>query len=152
MRIATCHQRAEKSYQKYAWLIFFALGIGALIAAPIQLLGNPPGPPSPERTTGLTLDEIAERVPGMSRYIASTSRQLGNFMLAFGGLLVAIAAVPFRKGERWAWYTVWVVPLLLFIQFINSGRGWQFDLALVPVTLAGLLLPYRKFFPRKQKV
>ena len=26
--------------QKYAWLIFFALGVGALLAAPIMLLVN----------------------------------------------------------------------------------------------------------------
>jgi hypothetical protein len=30
----------------------------------------------------------------------------------------------------------------------SAGLGWQFDLALVPVTIAGLLVPYRKFFPR----
>ncbi|MDP9321497.1 MAG: hypothetical protein M3P16_10440 [Chloroflexota bacterium] len=137
-------------FQKHAWLIFFILGIGAVIAAPIQLAGNPPDPPSAEGTTGLTADEIAERVPGMPRYISSISRQLGNFMLAFGVLLMAISAVPFRRGERWAWFSLWVAPVLLAIQFLNShgGLGWQFDLALVPVTLAGLLVPYRKFFPR----
>ena len=136
--------------QKHAWLIFFASGVGALLAAPIMLLGNPPDPPSPEQATGLTLDEIARRVPGMSSYISSLSRQMGNFMLAMGVMLVAIAVGPFRKGQQWAWYAFLIVPVLVTIQFLNSngGLGWQLDLALVPVTIAGLLLPYRRFFPK----
>ena len=51
-------------FQKHAWLIFFILGIGAVIAAPIQLAGNPPNPPSAEGTTGLTVDEITADARG----------------------------------------------------------------------------------------
>lgn len=109
-----------------------------------------PTHPSPEVTTGLTLDQMAARIPGLLAYISSISRQLGNFMLAMGVLLTGIVAFPYRRGEKWAWYTLWIVPVLLLVQFLNSngGLGWQFDLGLVPVTLAGLLLPYRMFFPR----
>lgn len=145
-----CRRDRLSKFQKHAWLIFFVMGVGALLGAPILLLGNPPDPPSPATVTGLTKNELAERIPGLPRYISSISRQLGNFILAFGVLLVAIAAVPFRKAERWAWYALWVVPVMLLIQFINSdfGLGWWLDLGLVPVTLAGLLLPYRRFFPK----
>jgi hypothetical protein len=132
--------------EDHVWVMFFVLGVGALAAAPIQLLGRPPDPPSPERMTGLTLDEIAGRVPGIAGYVASISRQLGNFMLVSGALMAAIAAIPFRKGERWAWYSLWVAPLLLTIQFLNSsfGSGWWADLGLIPVTIAGLLVSYRR--------
>jgi hypothetical protein len=140
---------------KRAWLIFFLLGIGAAVAAPIGLLGRPPDPPSPEGTTGLTLAEISERIPGMSTYIASIARQLGNFMLATGVLMAAVAAGPFRRGERWAWYSMWTAPVLLTIQFLNSrfGNGWQLDLGLIPVTIAGLVVTYRaSFVARSQSV
>jgi hypothetical protein len=138
---------------KRAWLIFFLLGVGAVAAAPIGLLGRPPDPPSAERTTGLTLTEISERIPGMSTYIGSISRQLGNFMLAMGILMAAIAAGPFRKGERWAWYSMWTAPALLSIQFVNSrfGLGWQIDLGLIPVTIAGLAATYRRNFLQSSK-
>jgi hypothetical protein len=135
---------------KRAWIIFFVLGILTVAAAPIQLLGNPPDPPSPKGFTGLTSDEIAARIPGMADYISSVSRQLGNFMLATGLLMAVVAAVPFRKGERWAWYTMWVAPLLVLIQLINSrgGNGWQFDLGFVIIGAAGLVWPFRRFFPK----
>jgi hypothetical protein len=138
-------------FRRHGWWIFFLLGIGAVLAAPIELLGRPPDPPSAEGITGLSLDEIGERVPGIPRFISSISRQLGNFMLTSGVLMAAIAAIPFRKGERWAWWAMWTAPLLLLIQFVNSnfGSGWWADLGLVPVTLAALLAPYRKFFPKR---
>jgi hypothetical protein len=133
-----------------AWWIFFVLGVLTVISAPIGLLGNPPDPPSPKGFTGLTSEEIAARIPGMSDYISSIARQLGNFMLGFGLLLVAVAAVPFRKGERWAWYAMWAAPLVILIQLLNSrgGNGWQFDLGFVIITSAGLIWPYRRFFPK----
>jgi hypothetical protein len=139
---------------KRAWLIFFALGVGSVLGALFNLQGHPPDPPSPEEMTGLPLDEISARIPGIERYIGSISRQLGNFMLASGLLLCAVAAGPFRRGERWAWSALWSVPLLLAIQFANSrfGRGWQADLSLIPVTIAGLLATYRGTVPRTPRM
>jgi membrane protein insertase Oxa1/YidC/SpoIIIJ len=133
------------------WIIFFILGVLGVATAPILLSGRVPNPPSPETTTGLTFDQIVARVPGIDTYVASISRQLGNFMLVSGVLMALVAAVPFRRGERWAWFGLWTVPLLLLIQFVDSnfGRGWWLDLGLLPVTIAGLLLPYRKFFPKR---
>ena len=138
-------------FEKHGWWIFFLLGIGTLLAAPIQLQGRPPDPPSPEGMTGLSLGEIGERVPGMSVFIGSISRQLGNFMLTAGALMAAIAAKPFRKGERWAWWAMWSAPLLLLLQFINSnfGNGWWADLGLIPLAVAALVAPFRKFFPKR---
>lgn len=139
-------------FQKHGWWIFFLLGVGAVLAAPIQLRGRAPNPPSPEGITGFSLAEIGEHVPGMPGFIASLSRQLGNFMLTSGLLMAAIAAIPFRKGERWAWWAMWSAPLLLLIQFINSnfGSGWWADLGLIPVTLVALIAQFRKFFPKSR--
>jgi len=141
----------EKGYVKYAWIIFFVFGFLTVIAAPINLLGTPPNPPSPETMTGLTLEEMNAQIPGIHSYISSISTQLGNFMLAMGVFLMGIAAVPYRKGEKWAWYTCWILPVLLVIQLANSRRGfgWQADLVGLLVVLAGLVMPYRKFFPKQ---
>ena len=141
----------EKGYVKYAWIIFFVFGFLSVITAPILFTGHPPNPPSPEGMTGLTLEEMNARIPGIRGYISSISRQLGNFMLAMGVLLMGIAAFPYRKGKRWAWYTCWIMPVLLLIQLVNSRGGhlWQVDLASLLVALAGLFMPYRKFFPKQ---
>lgn len=150
----------EKAYERHAWIIFLVFGLGAVFGGLIILSGVVQvDPPSAERTTGLTLDQIAARVPGMDAYVSGLARQLGNFMIAMGVLLTAVAAVPFRRGERWAWYACLIMPVLVFIQLANSfaiydfasgGSLWQLDLASLVVVLAGLLMPYRKFFPKAQ--
>lgn len=144
---------SEKWYVKYAWIIIFVFGLLTVIAAPINLLGKPPNPPSPEGMTGLSLDAIGVKVPGILGYISSISRQLGNFMLATGVLLMSIAAIPYRKGEKWAWYICWILPVLLVIQLVNSrgGFGWQADWVSLAIVLVSLFLPFRKFFPKKQQ-
>jgi len=99
------------------------------------------------------LDEIASRVPGILVYIGGIARQLGNFMLATGVLLAGIAAVPYRRGEKWAWYISWIFPVVLIIQIANSlstgGYLVELDFAFLFVALAGLFMPYRKFFPKR---
>ena len=116
---------AEKAYQKNAWIIIFVFGLLSAISSPIGFLGMPPNPPSPEGTTGLTLNQIAVRIPGIMDFIGSVARQLGNYMLAVGVLIMGIAAVPYRKGEKWAWYLSWIIPVLIVIQLANSNGGYQ---------------------------
>lgn len=142
----------KKKYEGYAWIIIFIFGLLFVIAAPINLLGTPPNPPSPQGTTGLTLSEMDAQLPGLFVYISSISRQLGNFLLTTGVLLMGIAAMPYRKGEKWAWFILWILPLCLIIQLINSqgGSGWQADFVSLVLVLASLFLPYRKFFPKER--
>jgi hypothetical protein len=104
----------------------------------------------------MTLAQMEARIPGLHTFIRGISVQLGNFMLATGVLLTGIAAFPYRSGERWAWAVCRIMPVLLVIQLVNNlatGRFlWQLDLAVVVLVLAGLLLPYRTFFPRPDSV
>jgi hypothetical protein len=142
-----------RSWERNAWWVFLIFGVLVLVAAPINLAGAPPDPPSPQATTGMSLSEMKAKMPGLDVYLDSIARQLGNFMFAAGVLLTAIAAFPYRKGERWAWFAAWTVPVLLVIQLANGlrsgGLGWQADAAFIPVALAGLLVPFRRFFPRR---
>jgi hypothetical protein len=62
--------------------------------------------------------------------------------------------VAIVNREKWAWYTLWLVPILLVSCAIFNAswfHGVNESLGFIPittVTLLGLLLPYRKFFPR----
>lgn len=136
---------------KHAWWIFLVLGALVIASTPIQFSGRAPDPPSAEGFTGLSSEQIAARIPGLREYIGSIAVQLGNYMLGFGVLLMAVAAGPFRKGERWAWFTMWIAPLVVLLQLLNSrgGNGWWADLGVVIVGTAGLIWPYRRFFPKR---
>ena len=114
---------SEKAYEKYAWLIIFVFGLLSVISSPIALLGMPPNPPSPESTTGLTLNQMATRIQGIQNYVSSIARQLGNFMLGMGVLIMGIAAVPFRRGEKKACGRRDLNPGYKLASPILSGNG-----------------------------
>ncbi|HLB68463.1 MAG TPA: hypothetical protein VJN63_08375, partial [Thermoplasmata archaeon] len=68
----------------------------------------------------------------------------------------AICLRSYRRGERWAWYALWVLPLNFVIGLqglvlsLRVGAPPLFvPLLFVIISLLGLLLPYRKFFPKK---
>ena len=60
--------------------------------------------------TGMTIEEIqAEGSAGYAMFDFFT-RANGLSLLALGALLSAILIWPFRRGERWAWWTAWLLP------------------------------------------
>jgi hypothetical protein len=79
---------------------------------------------------------------------------MGLLKTSWSFLVLAITLTGYRKGEKWAWYTLWLVPALLvcnafynvnFLGDVNQMLEW---IPVTSVSLLGLLLPYRKFFPR----
>jgi general stress protein CsbA len=150
----------EKGFAKHVWIVFLTFGLGAVIAGLSIVAGVVQvDPPSAERTTSLTLDQLAARVPGIESYVSGLTRQLGNFMIAMGVLLATIAAIPYRRGDKWAWYACLVMPIVLAVQLANSfaiyhftsgGFLWELDLVSLAVVLAGLFMSYRTFFPKER--
>lgn len=63
----------------------------------------------------------------------------------FGGLL---SVVPYRRRERWAWWTLWFYPLFwavhLFAQ-LPPGTDHVHQIVFIVLSLIGLLLPIRVF-------
>jgi hypothetical protein len=79
---------------------------------------------------------------------------VGVLKTSWSLLVLSIILWPYRKGEKWAWYTLWLVPAVLVGQglwysvFLGDFSEMLPSIAIVTVTLVALLLPYRKFFPR----
>ncbi len=132
--------RSEKVYEKYAWILLFATGIIALIFGSQDLFRpfDPGYVPNPSEAFHI-------RAYGL----AATGLGIFGLAIIFKG---------FRRGEKWAWYALWYYPIfyLSFYGFLQSTGypGIGAGIILLPVfaiiTLLGLFLPIRKFFPRKQ--
>ena len=93
-------------------------------------------------------------LPSLSVYLGLTLRvyptlaALGTALLGLNVLALVVILVPFKRHERWAWYALWMLPLQWLSQFVFFP-----DLAylmLVVLTTVGLVLPYRRFFPREE--
>ncbi len=146
--------RTEKAYEKHAWTLLFAIGIFGLLVSSFEGLGNPLDPGAVRGITGMSWEEIVTSTPGVARFISEVIRMSSLFQLGWSLLGTLIAAIPYRKGESWAWYVSWYTPILFAIiatrLLIFGGIVWPLFILLLIVSLLGLLLPYRKFFPRKQ--
>ncbi len=141
-------------YEKYGWVWYLALGLLWLVVGLNQLF-------TPEvlleddalHITGMSLSELEVSSPETFKLILWLYQGLGNLKISWSLLVIAITLTGYRKGEKWAWYTLWLVPTILvcsaiyniyFMGDINEALQW------VPITflsIIGLLLPYRKFFP-----
>jgi hypothetical protein len=125
--------RKERAYEKYAWVLF----------VPGNILFS---------FLGLTLIFV----------FTQTLVVLGVFKLVSFGVITVVGLRSFRRGKMWAWYALWY-PVAYYIQLIiienlnlspvESFKGRGVDPIVAPflvLSLLGLLLPYRMFFPKKQ--
>jgi hypothetical protein len=149
--------RKEKAYEKYAWLIpfvmglFFLISMAATIISPRILTG---AENAVETLTGTKFSQIAASSLGIANCIYYLITILAIFSAGLGAFIMVVSATAYRKGEVWAWYLIWVVPMLFLLDFANDYRVLGYvdvgSIVIIAILVAGLLLPFRKFFPIKQ--
>jgi hypothetical protein len=143
----------EKAYSKYAWIILVVLGLLELqFALTLAISG-----PAAIDNANLEIQGIAWKEISVTSNEASlidyVARSWGMAEALAAITMIVIAAVPFRKVERWSWYFSWIFPAFYLmtvfrnlavgatsVVIIDSVGGIIFSIA--------LLLPYRKFFPK----
>lgn len=140
---------------RIAWVILFAMGLIPTVAA---IAFAPQGGRGREaivtNLTGLTWDGLLTAVPGIGSFLAEVQRILDTYAIGFGVLVMVVAWVGYRKRERWAWYALWIVPLVLVSIIVNDvlagmpASGFA-GVPLVVLSLLALVLPYRTFFPAR---
>jgi len=145
----------ERGYVKYGWVVYLFLGLLWLVVGLTQVFN--PGELADndaQHITGLSLSELEVKSPEATELVYFLYGALGMLKTSWSFLVLAITLTGFRKGEKWAWFTMWLVPALLVGQgLFNSVLLGDFNemLPWIPITtvsLLGLFLPYRKFFPR----
>lgn len=153
--------RKERAYEKYAWILIFASGI-VLLRETFELLfsGRPPlSDRTIEPIAGMSWSQLFSQSPGIASLITFTTRMGVIFILSFAILAISVSLTGYRRGERWTWYALWILPLsqtfvlALVSSFIGQPAiriGVSTPNVVIVLSLLGLLLPVRKFFPKKQ--
>lgn len=101
-----------KWLEQHAWwgLLFFTLvlvmfGVTDVIVGPAADRGIPLG------LTGLTLEELEAESPAAYRLFDFFTRANGYSLVMMGLLGTAILLYAFRRDQRWAWWTMWILPI-----------------------------------------
>jgi hypothetical protein len=145
----------EKFYEKYAWVILLAAGLLWLMVGIVAVYA-PEGifEGDAQSFTNIPWSELKALSPVAANFVIFIYRQMGLLMISWALFVIAITLTGYRKGEKWAWYIMWSVPAHLVSNalfnsiFIGDISQTLPFIPMTTVTLLGLLLPYRKFFPR----
>jgi|SRR5271170_1908627 hypothetical protein len=150
--------RKEKAYEKYAWVIPFVMGLFFLVSMaatflfPVILTG---AEGAVQSLTGSTFSQLAASSPGVANYVYYLIRILAIFSAGLGAFFAVVSATAYRKGEAWAWYLTWVVPVLFVLDAVDDYYAFRYvdvsSMIIAAILVAGLLLPYRKFFPKRPR-
>jgi len=132
--VVTEEIRLERAYEKYGWVILAVSAVFGIVAAVMTTL-----PPLSWFTHPVIVTAY------------SLMGALGVTWVGFNLFALILTLIPFRKGERWAWFTLWMLPLLWLSQFVLAP-DLSYYLVLAFISTVGLILPYRRFFSRTEKV
>ncbi|MCB0168759.1 MAG: hypothetical protein KDI79_31315 [Anaerolineae bacterium] len=132
---------------RQAWVLLFLVGLGIAYFAYDNIVVIPAlDPADPDRGWAwLTTD------PAVIDYIKDWFRTFGYWVLAIAVLVIVISTTGFRQGQRWAWYSLLYLPVHLGIHMVIWPWAIPILAVLMAMTLAGLLLPFRIFFPSKNR-
>jgi hypothetical protein len=125
--------RVERAYEKYGWVILSVSAVFGIMAAVMTTL-----PP---------LSWFTDPVIIMTYSLMGA---LGVTWVGFNLFALILTLIPFRRGERWAWVTLWMLPLMWLSQFVLAP-DLSYYLVLAIISTVGLILPYRRFFSRAEK-
>jgi len=147
----------EKFYEKYAWVIFLIIGILILTGGIPHMFGTNTDPELVTSIAGQTIAEIKESNPLLFNLYDFYFKGGGLSDIGVAFFLIVISINAYRKGDRWSWFALWFVPVffsLWIIVGLSLPREAQSSLqpplmVFIALSVSGLLLPVRKFFPRK---
>lgn len=147
--------------ERHAWwgLLFMTValvvfGVGDVLVGPAADRGIPLG------LTGMTLEELQAEGPASYWLFDFFTRVNGNSLLLAGLFGTAILLFAFRRDQRWAWWTMWLLPVwavggaaLYLVAGVHADQPPPPPLVSGPifavVSAAILLVSAPRFFPRR---
>lgn len=133
-----------KLLQRYAWIFLFAVGFALLFFAYDNIIVIPAlSPNDPDRGW-----EWLTRDPEVIDYIKFWFRIFGFWVLAMAVQVLVISATGYRKGQKWAYYSMLYLPVHVVIHMFIWPWAVPILAIILLMIIAGLVLPFRQFFPK----
>jgi hypothetical protein len=132
-------RKSVKFWSRNGWkfLLSLVLVIG-LFGIGDVVFGLDADPAIPEGVAGMSPDEIRELSTPLATLVDLQARAGGVHLLMASVLWTAIVVIPYRRRERWAWYTMWTFPawsLAVAVAFLFVER--QPDAPIPPPAVSG---------------
>jgi len=138
--------RREKAYEKYAWVLLL---VSSALFLPTSLYFIVSFFVMPYVSTPGDLSGFLAGSHSIAAWIRGIFRDAAISQLGLGILGITIAAMSYRRGERWAWYVLWYLPIAWLAYIAGQallGRVLVLPSVLLVVSVLGLLLRIRRFW------
>jgi hypothetical protein len=102
---------------------------------------------SNEDLLGMTVVEIQNFNPKVVEYMERYHQLYGVYLLSFALFLSVISLIPYRKGEKWAWYATLVIGGLALLGTLILSKKMvaiTLNMILIILWIAGLALPAKE--------
>jgi hypothetical protein len=107
-------------------------------------------------TSSVTLDDIgAKTSPEVATALRGRRVTAATWALAYGIMLWGVLLVPYRRGERWAWWAILLSIMisqllsLARIPMLDTQQGAAPSAILLGIAVVGLLLGARHVFGKR---
>jgi hypothetical protein len=111
-----------------------------------------------QSVTNMPWTDLKASSPIAANFIIFVYGQMGLLKISWSLFILAVTLTGYRRGEKCAWYIMLLAPILLVsdavfsVLFIGDiNQALQF-IPITAITMLGILLPYRIFFPKKPSV
>jgi hypothetical protein len=145
----------EQRISRVPWFSWIPLAtVGTLMALAALWVALTPAGDQTE-LADRTWDQFAQQDPEVASLYGMDLVILGLLGVGFGLLVAAVSLMPYRHGERWAWFALWLVPITIGAVAVRMladqySAGYVYA-GLAALALVGLLLPMREFLPRRDR-
>ena len=154
--------KTEAFFERHAWkvllgvsLIIGIFGVGDMVGGASDLQNGETV--MMHSLTGTSWNELQTASPNAANLIDMKFRTDGASLATIALLSIAVCLTGFHRGQRWAWYALWAIPVwialtVLFVWSAVKQPGYGTPIPIISgsiffvlrVTL--LALSYRKFF------
>jgi hypothetical protein len=145
-QVIPMNRTAGSFFERHAWKILLGVivviglfGVGDMLNGAADLQNG-------EKVymtgvTGMTWNELQAASPTVARLINTLFRTNGATLTTLALLALSICLTAFRKGERWAWFAMWLLPVWMLLTVFFISRVEKMPGAGVPVpVISGTIL------------
>ena len=136
----------ENRVPRASWIILAVVATLTILSG-LYVGLTPTG--SQTELSGRTWEEFAAADPEVARIYSMDLVLLGMTLTAFAILGTILSLIPYRRGERWAWFALWLIPLvhggIALRMLIDQYSAGYVYLGLCIISLIGILIPIRRF-------
>jgi uncharacterized membrane protein HdeD (DUF308 family) len=78
-------------------------------------------------------------------------RTIGVASIGMGLFGVMITIIPYKRRERWAWFTLWYYPIFWLAHLLGGlppGQDHLHQIVFIVLSFVSLLISVNEFFPR----